>query len=460
MTDAAAPSAPARASGPYSGYVLGVLFTVYMFNFIDRQIVAILQEPIKAEFGLADWQLGLMTGSAFAIFYSILGVPIAFAADRTNRVTIISLALTAWSALTAIFGLAQSYVWLLIARIGVGVGEAGGSPPSHSLISDYFDPKRRATALAFYSFGIPVGSVLGLWMGAFFYHWFAGLAESGELGAALAGLGLGRAMTDFLVASPWRLAFLVVGLPGVFLALLVKFTVREPVRGGRDGGRASTPLPLGEVLRALAKKPSFWLLSLGAAVASFVGYGLFPWLPSYFIRTYNDPSVLADPVLLSQAVRAVALPYGAMIFVGGVIGTWAGGYVCDRFGEKDERAYATLPAYAMLAAVPIYWVGISLPSVGAALTVLTIPTALGAMWYGPLFATIQNLVAPGMRALASAIMLFIVNLIGLGLGQLVTGALSDLFSLKIAILAVGTCYLLAGVFFLLAARTLREDWER
>ena len=236
-----------------------MLIVVYTFNFIDRQIVGILAGPIKAELGLSDTQLGMMGGLAFALFYTALGVPIGLLADRRSRVWIMTVALALWSGFTALCGVAQNFWQLFLSRMGVGVGEAGGVAPAYSLIADYFPPAERARALAVYSFGIPLGSAAGIFLGG----WIASTID-------------------------WRTAFIVVGLAGLALAPIFRLVVRDPVRGRFDPPRAQTTAPpFGEVMRTLAAKPSFWLLSFGAGSCSILGYGLIFWLPSFFARTYG-----------------------------------------------------------------------------------------------------------------------------------------------------------------------------
>ncbi|MAL11025.1 MAG: MFS transporter [Maricaulis sp.] len=453
MADAAKPAAvpPATESGAYRAYVLGGLFVVYTFNFIDRQIVSVLQEPIRAHFGLADWQLGLLTGPAFALLYAILGLPIAMLADRWHRVNIIAIALAIWSGFTALFGLAGSFAHLLLMRVGVGIGEAGGSPPSHSLISDYFPANKRAGAMSVYSLGIPIGSVLGILFGGIGYHavtqWYA------ENGAPdwLVMLGAGE---------PWRAPFLLVGIPGILLAVIVKLTIKEPPRGRYDSKPSTGAMKIGAVLKALAEKPAFWFIALGAAIASLVGYGLFPWILSYFVRIY------AVDVPLAEAVARAAVPYAFVVGGGGFVGTLLGGWLTDKLGPKWLGAYMAIPAIALVVALPLYVLSLSMPVGAAAFMVLAVASALGSVWYGPVWATAQNLVAPGMRAMASAVLLFVINIIGLGIGPFAIGALSDFLrasygadALRIAILLIAALVIPAAAFFYAASRRLHKDWE-
>lgn len=463
MADAAKPAAvpPATDSGAYRAYVLGGLFVVYTFNFIDRQIVSVLQEPIRAHFDLADWQLGLLTGPAFALLYAVLGLPIAMLADRWHRVNIIAIALAVWSGFTVLFGLAGSFISLLLMRVGVGIGEAGGSPPSHSLISDYFPPNKRAGAMSVYSLGIPIGSVLGILIGGIGYQtvatWYA---EN----------GVPRWLEAIGATEPWRVAFLLVGIPGILLALVVKFTIREPVRGRQDAPQVTSGAApaatvnksraLGRTLSVLFSKPAFWLIALGAAIASLVGYGLFPWVLSYFIRIYVVDMPLADAV-----VRA-AIPYAFVVGGGGFVGTLLGGWLTDKFGPKWLGAYLAIPAIALVISYPLHFVALSLPVGAAAFAVLAVGSALLSFWYGPVWATVQNLVPPDMRAMSSAVLLFVINIIGLGIGPFATGALSTYFreaygadALRIAILVIATLVLPAAALFYAASRRLSKDWE-
>lgn len=415
-----------RPSNAYRAYVLCILVLVYTFNFIDRQIVGILAIPIKEDLGLTDTQLGLMGGLAFALLYTTLAIPIAMAADRMSRTWIMTGALVVWSGMTAVCGMAQNFWQLFLARVGVGIGEAGGVAPAYSLISDFFPPNQRARALSVYSFGIPIGSALGIVFG-----------------------GIIATLVD------WRFAFIVVGAAGIVVAPLFRATVREPVRGAFDAkGSETSPASLKEIMRVLMRKPSFWGLSLGASFSSMMGYGLFFWLPSFFVRSYE--------VTLLNA----SLVYGAILLVGGIAGTWLGGSLADRFGENNRSAYARIPAFAFLATVPFYLVGVLSPTLMVSVLVMTVPTALGLAWLGPVISAVQHLVPPNMRATASAIFLFVNNLIGIGIGTFAIGAISDGLqgrygdeSLRYAILVGTTFYLVAASIFLLSASRLEQDWE-
>jgi predicted MFS family arabinose efflux permease len=405
---------------------LGVLVLVYTFNFIDRQIVGILAVPIKADLGLSDAQLGLMGGLAFALFYTGLGIPVAMLADRYSRTWIMTWALVIWSGMTAVCGLATNFWQLFLARLGVGVGEAGGVAPAYSLISDLFPQEQRARALSIYSFGIPIGSALGIVFGGVIASWI-----------------------------DWRFAFFAVGIAGILLAPVFRLTVKEPERGRFDRQReAHAPPALGAILRTLAKKPSFWVISLGASCSSMMGYGLFFWLPSFLVRSYG--------LTLLEA----SLFYGAILLLGGIAGIWLGGWAGDRFGQARRKVYVQIPALAFLLTIPFYLVGVLSPTLLLSFFVLLVPTALGLAWLGPVISAIQHLVPPDMRATASAVFLFVNNLIGIGIGTWAIGALSDALqlrygadSLRYAILAGTGFYLLASALFLLSSRWIERDWE-
>jgi predicted MFS family arabinose efflux permease len=407
-------------------YTLFILIVVYTFNFIDRQIIGILAVPIKDDLGLTDSQLGLMGGLAFALFYTGLGIPVAMLADRYSRTWIITAALATWSAMTAVCGLATNFWQLFLARVGVGVGEAGGVTPAYSLIMDFFPPHQRARALSVYSFGIPIGSALGIVFG-----------------------GVIASLID------WRFAFFMVGLAGVILAPVFRMTVREPLRGQFDRHRSDARAPgLKAILRILARKPSFWLLALGASCSSMMGYGLFFWLPSFFVRSYG------------LTLLNASFFFGGILLIGGLAGLWAGGWLGDRFGQKNHANYAVIPSIAFLATVPFFLLGILSQTLVMSFFVLLVPVALGLVWLGPVISAIQHLVRPDMRATASAIFLFINNLLGIGLGTWAIGALSDALqihygdeSLRYSILAGTGFYVLAAIFMFVGSRWLDRDWE-
>lgn len=418
--------APLYTKG-YTHYVLGVLVMVYIFNFIDRQILAILAESIKLDLGLSDTQLGLLSGVAFGIFYATLGIPIARLADRYSRVNIISICLAIWSLMTALSGAAQNFWHLLIARIGVGIGEAGGSPPSHSLIADYFPTDARASALGIYALGIPVGILFGNLAGGWINEFFG-----------------------------WRYAFLVVGIPGVMLAILMKMTVKEPPRGYSEGKKPTVEhVPFLDVLKTMWGYKSFRHLSLGAATQAFVGYGAIAWMPPFLIRTHD----------MSSGEVGTAL--GLIIGIAGGVGTFLGGFIADRMGKNDQRWYMWIPAIGFLIAVP-FSIGVYLvDSLFWALALYVIPAFAVNLYTGPTFGMTQSLAPLAMRSAASALLLFIINIIGLVFGPTTVGFLSDLFqsgwsmdateSLRWALFACAFVYLISFINYTMAAKHLRED---
>jgi len=410
----------------YRYYVLGILTLVYAFNFIDRQLLVILQEPVKAELGLSDTQLGLLTGFAFAVFYVICGIPIARWADKSVRRSIIALSLAVWSVMTAISGFTQSFFQLLLARMGVGVGEAGGSPPAHSMISDIFSPRFRATALSIYSVGIYIGILFGFLLGGWIAEFFG-----------------------------WRLAFLVVGLPGVALALVVRFTVKEPIRGWSEGasGKVASAPPLADVMRLLWSRRSFRFLVTAASLNAFLIYGIGNWLPSYFLRTYD--------ITIGELGTWLALSSG----FGGGAGSFFGGWVTDRLGVTDKRWYLWMPAILIMLLVPVLFVTLTFGAMYLSLGLTALFYFLSAAYLGPALAVSHTLVYPRMRALTSAILFFVINLVGMGLGPLSVGYLSDVLSragnpapLARSMLVIGlSAAVVTSIYFALAAKTVRED---
>jgi len=427
-----ASTAPAaeRPGDAYRRYALGLLLVVYVFNFIDRQILSILLQPIKEEFLLSDTQLGLLSGIAFALFYSTLGIPIARYADRGVRRNVIALALAVWSAMTALSGLARGFGELLAARIGVGVGEAGCSPPAHSLLADYFPPERRATALSVYAMGIPLGIFCGYLIGGWMVELFS-----------------------------WRTAFLVVGLPGVLLSLVVRLTLREPERGRWDrpaapGAAAAGAPPLPEVARLLWRRRTFRHVSLAAALHAFVGYGVGAFVPPFLARSHG----------LGHGEIGTWLAFLSLIAGGS--GTFLAGWLSDRLAVRDRRWYVWLPAWSTLVSVPFAWFFYLWPHPTTALLVSALPIFLGSMYLGPSFALTQGLAPPTTRALAASVLLFVINMVGLGLGPQAVGIVSDLLraslgaeSLRWALVCVAAVNLWSAVHYLLAARTLREELD-
>jgi predicted MFS family arabinose efflux permease len=470
MTDATAPAFTGFGSKNYRAYVLGALLVVYTFNFIDRVVIGIIGEPIKVEFGLTDFQLGLLGGPMFAVLYTFLGIPIARLAERSNRMTILAVCLALWSAMTAACGFAASYLHLCLARIGVSIGEAGCTPPANSVISDYFPPGRRATALSIYALGIPIGSMIA--------------AVGGSWIATHVG---------------WREAFIWLGVPGLLLAVIVKFTVKEPPRAV---SRHDAPSFVA-AFAALAKKPTFWHIAFGSALASFVGYGVGQFLTNFMIRVHGFSLFEAGTII------------GVVLGVCAAVGTFSSGFLADRISKRHPNALAWLPALGFCIATPLYLLSFVLPNIWIAMPALMVAAVVHYFYLGPMYAVTQGVVAPLMRATAVAVLLFIVNLIGYGMGPPVIGALSDFFAnqalepvgltarmcdylgatargvehheytlfgreipppvipanadaatcapavatgLKYAMMIGVLGYLWAAVHFLMSARTLRRDW--
>ncbi|MEQ1864425.1 MAG: MFS transporter [Micropepsaceae bacterium] len=386
--DSAAVSSPAQAgelSTNYKIYALCLLVLVYISNYADRILLGILLPEIKAEFGLTDTELGFLHGTAFAIFYATLGVPIAIYADRGNRKLVIVAATAVWSAMTALCGLAQNYWQLVFARIGVGVGEAGSNPPSHSIISDLFTLKYRGTALAIFSQGVSLGIVVGLYGGA-----------------------------QIAAAYGWRTAFYALGLPGLLIALLVLLTLVEPRRGASDGHAASGDAPpFRETLRFIASQRSLVHILAGATFTTIVGYSGVLWWPSFIMRSHG----------LSAADMSAFL---ALVFgLGSGLGIFLGGYLSDLFGRRDVKLMPRVVTLAILIGLPFGTAIYLVDDSTLVFLLIGIPAATGGMYLGPTIAMVQSLVGVRMRTVASALFLFIINLIGMGLGSLLIGGMSD-----------------------------------
>ena len=405
-------------------YALGVLVVVYTFNFIDRQILSILLEPIKQDLGLSDSALGMLTGFAFALFYATLGIPIARFADRSNRRNLIAWALAIWSAMTAVSGLAQNFWHLLLARIGVGVGEAGCSPPAHSMLADYFPTENRATALGIYSLGIPFGILFGFIAGGWLNEFFG-----------------------------WRVAFFIVGVPGLLLAILVRLTLREPPRGMAEGRVADEEQPtIMETFRFLWSKRSFRHMAVGGGLTAFVGYGVITWVPSFLIRSYG------------MSTGDVGTYLGLILGIPGGIGIALGGYLADRYGAQDTRWYLWIVSVALIASMPLFF-GVYLSSTAfASLMFLILPILLGNFYQATTFSQTQGLVSLRMRSVAAAVLLFILNMIGLGAGPQAVGILSDILqpsygdeSLRYALLVLSTVQIWAAYHYYQAGKSLKED---
>ncbi len=418
-------------------WALWILITVYIFNFIDRQIVNILQEDIKHELGLNDTQLGMMTGLTFAVVYCTMGIPVARIADSTSRKGVMVVSLAIWSAFTAICGLAtdiviggvtvlSGFMFLLIARMGVGLGEAGGSPPAHAMISDLYEKEKRGRALSLYSAGLYGGTLLGYYLGGW----------------------LSEEMT-------WRQAFFVVGIPGVIFAIIAWTTVREPVRG-LSGIKPSTEKPtFFQSFRKLWSLKAFPYYAIATGAGTFITYGLGNWMPSFMPRTYGvlDPEtgkylgMWGMPELqamlgmckaevvngVSQLAKdcyemnktEIGLFYGTVSGVGGAIGTIAGGYIADRLGKQDRRWFLWVPMWGKIIGAPLFIASMFAPNVELSLLLYFPGITLAAMYLGPSLAITHHLVPASMRAMSSAVLFFILNILGLGTGPTVVGIVSD-----------------------------------
>jgi MFS family permease len=388
-------AASMRSSGPAVTTPKVMLFTllvVYILNFLDRQIVAILAEPMKLEFGLSDTQLGLLAGPAFALFYAVLGVPIARYADRprTNRVWLISISLAVWSAMTAICGVAQNFIQLALARVGVGVGEAGCTPAAHSLIADTVPPEKRSSAIAFYGLGIPIGGLLGLIIGGIVNDLYG-----------------------------WRTAFMLVGAPGVLLALILPKLIGDPRFYAQNAAATTNDTPVaptlsvGQAAREIFASKAYLYIFIAASFTAFLSYGKGLWTISLFIRSHGFSTTEAG---ISMAVA---------LGLSGIVGTWLGGKVADVFGKRDKRHLLTLPAIGMTVAAPLLFVSYWSADWRIAVAMLIIPTILNSAYYGPAYGCVQGLVRREARAVAASLVVFGQNLIGLGLGPLAFGMLSD-----------------------------------
>ena len=429
MATSAADAAKAQPVRQSTRAMLWILLIVYIFNFIDRQIVNILAEPIRLELGLSDTQIGLMTGLAFALFYTVLGIPIARYADRpsSSRPLIIAVALAIWSGMTAISGMAQNFLQLLLARIGVGVGEAGCTPAAHSLISDSVPKEKRSSALAFYALGIPIGGLLGMMIGGVLADWIG-----------------------------WRKAFVAVGLPGVVLALVVLFLLKEPRRYTGPGTiAATTPMASKDALKAIFGSRALVLLIAAGSFAAFLSYGKVTWTTIYFQRTH------------SLTPGEVGFWFGLVNGLAGAAGTWLGGWIADKYGAINRRHVLTAPAIGMTIAAPVALLGYSMGIWWVALLVLVVPTLLNSLYYGPFYSSVQGLVPLSARAMASAVTLFCQNLIGLGLGPLFFGMMSDWIkptygeaSVQIVLYAAALMGLVPAFFFWRASLRLNSELDQ
>ncbi len=406
---------------------LGVLLIVYVFNFLDRQIMTILAEPIARDLDLNDTEIGVLTGLSFALLYSTLGLPIARLADRprTDRVKLIAVAVAVWSLATALCGGARSFVQLAIARVFVGVGEAGGTPPAHSLITDVAAPEKRARAFAIYQLGPPIGGLIGMVLGGFL---------AGTLG--------------------WRMAFVAVGLPGLVLAVIVVLLLRDPRRSGGPSAQA-VPLPLGDALRQILASKAMRLLLTTAGFASFATYGVLIWTTIFFQRSHH----------LTPA--ETGLWFGLVNGIGSILGVWLGGQIGDRHRARGKQHLLTIPAVAQALSVPFLLAALLVGDWRLSMILFFPAIVLNWIYVAPYYSAVQGLVPPAARAVASAAILLMQNLIGLGLGPVLLGFCSDLLkptygaeSVRYVLFITGLVSLMAALLLWRARRHLPEELDR
>ncbi|WP_300376860.1 MFS transporter [Henriciella sp.] len=396
----------------YRGFVLGSLLLVYIFNFIDRSILGILTEPIKTSLQLEDWHMGVVGGFAFAMLYTTLGIPIARVSERTNRTMIIVVALLLWSLMTVLCGFATGFLTLFLIRVGVGIGEAGCTPPAQSLIADYFKPSSRATAVSIYALGVPLGGMIAGLAGGPINDYVTGENVYNILNSW--GWTWIANMIDWQSLEGWRIAFFAVGFPGVVFAFILAFLIKEPPRGYTDPPEAvkQEQASFGEVLKILSKKPTYIHVVIGAGIASFVGYGVAQFTTSFLRRTHG--------LSLSEAALLFSLIIGVMA----AIGVFSSGWLADKMSKRHPRALSWLPAFGMAVSVPLYAMGFLAPTVILAMPPLMAAALLHYFYLGPMYAVSGGVVDSRMRATSVAITLFVVNIIGLGLGPTMIGFLS------------------------------------
>jgi len=416
----------------YRNFVLILLTLVYGFNFIDRQIMGILAPFIQKDLGLTNTELGLLIGLAFAVFYTFVAIPIAWLADRYSRVNILSIALATWSGFTALTGLANNFIQIGLARMGVGIGEAGGSPPSHSIISDLFPKEERASALGVYSMGIPLGIMAAYFVTASL------MGSSGDV--------------------DWRRIFIFLGLTGIGLAIVVKLVLKEPIRGATDFDKDTEikKPPFKESLKVLMKIPAWWAMCFGIAFGSFVSYSKSAFQTKYLVTL--------DPAFDFQTLVIIL---GIMNGTTYAAGAFFGARLADKWGKKDIRAYGWLPAISIGLCLPIglltWWV----PSIELHLIFATLYLLLIGIYLGPSFAIAQTLAPVHMRAMSTALFFFILNMIALGGGPTFGGWIMDIFkqsfndleSIRYAMSVVSFVFIPSVISFLLVSRFLPKDWK-
>ena len=429
MSASSTPPADARttAVGARAWVTLGVLWFVYVLNFLDRQLMSILAKPIQDSLNVTDSQLGLIGGFYFAFFYCFIAIPVGWLADRTNRVAVLSLACGIWSAATLACGLSRNYAQFAVSRMTVGFGEAGGVPPSYAIITDYFPPGRRGTALGLYNLGPPVGAALGI-----------------AFGAAIA------------AAFDWRYAFIVLGVVGIVAAIILPMVVREPKRGALDGHDGATELRKAgfwATLRMFFSRPTLVLASLGSGATQFVTYGLGNFTTLFLMREKG------------MSLSDIALWYALVVGIGMSAGIFISGRVIDRFARRSKKVYALAPVISLTLAIPFYLGFVWAPTWPVALAFLIGPTFLNYFYLSSAVALVQEEVRPEERVMSGALLLLVMNFIGLGLGPTYVGMASDFFrsthpdnSLQMALYTLTPFYVLAiGLFLLLARRFEQEE---
>jgi MFS family permease len=417
--------AAARAGNRRAGIVLGMLCFLYVLNFLDRQLLSILAKPIQDTLHVSDGQLGLIGGLYFALFYCFISIPVGWIADRTNRVGIVSVACALWSAATMACGFAANYPQLVAARMAVGIGEAGGVPPSYAVITDYFPPGRRGTALGIYNLGPPIGAALGVAFGA-----------------------------SIAAAYGWRAAFIVLGSVGVFAALLVALTVREPVRGALDPAPAANTTADGfrKTVAMFFSRPALVLAALASGVTQIITYGAGNFTTLFLIREKG------------MTLQQIAIYYALVVAVGMGGGIFVSGRVIDRFTRRSKQAYALIPAVTLLLAIVPYLAFVQASTWPLALAFLIGPTFLNYFYLSASVALVQEEVAPRQRVLSGALLLLVMNLIGMGVGPTFVGAVSDAVrashpghALQFAFYSLAPFYGIAIALFLWLARVLRRE---
>lgn len=427
-TRAAGQSKPAAGAW----VALGFLCFVYVLNFLDRQLLSILAKPIQDDLGVTDGQLGLIGGLYFAAFYCILAIPVGWLADKTNRVRVLSLACALWSAATAACGLAQNYPHLAAARMAVGVGEAGGVPPSYAIISDYFPPGTRGTALGLFNFGPPIGQALGVAFGA-----------------------------SIAAAYSWRSAFISIGVIGIITAIVVWVMVREPKRGGLDtpaakpsAGAAQASAGFWSTVKMFFSNPVLLRIALACGATQFVTYAIINFTTLLLMR--EKGMTLGD----------VAVYYALVIGIGTMAGMYVSGRLIDHFSKRSKMAFAIIPAIGLILAIPLFIGFVWAPSWPLALAFLALPTGLNYFYLSPAVTLVQEEVRPDQRVLAGALLLLVMNLIGLGFGPTYLGAMSDFLrpehpdnSLQLAFYTLVPFYILAVLMFFWLARAIKRETQ-